>query len=60
MTPLDWACGRCDAQPSEPCVGMPAGTFHDERWAAVAAQTTNSEPVSKEDFDKAVEATGLV
>ena len=59
-SPLDWACGRCDSQPGEQCKDMPLNTFHDERWMAWGAHNQVSEPASKEDFDKAVEDSGLV
>jgi len=58
----DWACNHfgCDAQPGEDCKGMISNTFHDERWMAWGAHNQVSEPASKEDFDKAVEDSGLV
>lgn len=70
-SPLDWACSHqfpnltnCGAEANEPCRdqgGAPMqDLFHDERRAAVAAQTVNADPVSKEDFDNSVLNSGEV
>jgi len=64
MTPMEIACRECGAQPRYWCefaLTNSENLFHPERIADAAAMTQNSpDPPSKEDFERAVEDTGLV
>lgn len=68
-SPLDYSCSHqfddltnCGASAGEACrgeSGAPLEIFHVERLNAVAAQAAEAgEPVSKEEFDRAVYGTG--
>lgn len=69
-SPIDFACSHqfpdlhnCGAGAGERCRdagGAPLDIFHVERLDGMAAQTAVvADPVSKEDFDRAVYDTGL-
>jgi hypothetical protein len=65
MLPAEIACRRCAQQPGEPCITSygsiyPDGGFHAERIEDAASMEVQGANIGKEEFDKALEQTGLV
>ena len=60
MTPLDWSCGTCTAQIGEPCYEKDKWgnqyllvLYHAARIEANDAMTSNADPATSEQLDKA-------
>jgi hypothetical protein len=68
MTPLNYQCRRCWAAVSEACVN-PDGSpvlvsgkpwFHAERYEDAESQEVEGANISKEEFEKSINDSGLI
>lgn len=58
MTALDIACRVCDQQPGEDCKGAADGAvYHAERILDADTMTRVADPVSSDEFERAVLGT---